>query len=70
VNARLLDGLRHLAGDALVLVDENLARPGVHHRLGRDVSHHAALQTQLLVELVPAHPGQVIALGLEEEGVE
>ena len=70
VDAGVLDGLGHLAGDGGPGGDEDLARLGVDHVLGRDAARDARGQRQLLVELIAADLGQVVSLGVEEQAVD
>ena len=69
VDAGVLGALSRVAGDDLAGGDENFARVGVFHVLGHGHAGNAAGQRQLFVELVAAHVRQIVALGVEQQGV-
>ena len=70
VDARVLDGLGHLAGDRLAGRRDDLACEGMHHILHGGLVEDAQRQRQLLVVFIAADMGQVIAFGVEEEGID
>ena len=69
VDAGVLDLLGLLLGDEGALLQQHLAGDGRDHHLGGDLVHDAGLQAQLLIELIPAHPGKVVPV-VEEQAVE
>ncbi len=69
VDAGVLDLLGLLLGDVGALLQQHLAGDGGNHHLGGDLVHDAGLQAQLLIELIPAHPGKVVPV-VEEQAVE
>ena len=58
-----------LLAQQMAVLKQQLAGSGVRHGLGQLVAGNALPQGQLLVELVPAHHGQVIPPGVEEQVV-
>ena len=57
-------------GQQVALLEENLAGGGVGHGIDQLVAGDPVPQGQLLVELVAAHDGQVVAPGIEEQVVD
>ena len=57
-------------GQQVAVLKQDLAGGGVGHRIHQLVAGHPVPQGQLLVELVPAHGGQVVAPGIEEQVVD
>ena len=58
-----------LLAQQVALIEEQLAGSGVCHRLCQLVAGDPLPEGQLLIELVPAHNGQIVAPGIEEQVV-
>ena len=59
-----------LLAEEVTLVKEDLAGGGVCHGVHQLVAGNPVPQRQLLIELVPAHDGQIVAPGIEEQVVD
>ncbi len=59
-----------LLAQQVAVLEQDLAGGGVRHGLDQLVAGHPLPQGQLLVELVAAHGGQVVAPGVKEQVVE
>ena len=59
-----------LLAEEVALVKEDLAGGGVGHGIDQLVAGGPVPQGQLLVELVPAHDGQIVPPGIEEQVVD
>ncbi len=70
VHALGLQGLGLLPGEDLPRLGQHLAGDGVHHVLRQAEARQTARNSQLLVELIAAHRGQIIAAGVEEQRVQ
>ncbi len=70
VDALVVQLVGPLTGEHLAGLGDDLAGHGVGHGGGQGLIHQAGPDRQLLVELVAAHGGQVVAPGVEEQGVE
>ena len=58
-----------LLGEETALVEEKLAGGGIGHGKNKPAAGDPLPQRELLVELIPAHHGEVIPPGVEEEAV-
>ena len=56
-----------LLAQKVPLVEENLAGGGVRHRINQLAPRDPLPKRELLVELIPAHHGQVVPPGVEEQ---
>ena len=70
VDSGVLNGLRHFAGNAAARLHQHFAGVGMGDRLGGFLSADTRGQRQLLIELIAAHMRQIVALGIEEQGVD
>ncbi len=68
-NGCILDLFCHLAGNGIACGSQNIAVCLIDHILCKDMSGDAVLQSQLLVELIAAHLGHVVAAGVEKQGL-
>ena len=69
-NALLLDEGGLLPGEHLAGSGQYFAGEGIGDRAGQFLAAEALGNSHLLVELIPAHGGQIIALGIKEQVVE
>ncbi len=67
VDPRLVDQFRLAAGDLLAALHQHFAGFRMHHVVRAHPAHQALGEAQLLVDLVPAHAGQIVTFGLVEE---
>ena len=58
-----------LLAQKVSLVKKDLAGGGVRHRVDQLIARHPLPERELLIELVPAHGGQIVAPGVKEEVV-
>ena len=62
--------LCHCAGDLGASLDQDLAGQGGHHVIRSHMADDTAGQSQLLVHLVPAKPGQIVPAGVKEQHID